>query len=140
MPFRWNPREHVALGQYVLKWLAIAVPAGAVVRSAVAGFLWALDKATQIRWSTDMASGVPWLLFLLPVAGIGIGLMYHAFGKAVEGGNKRRSRPESRLWTHEVAHEWHDAVDASGLRIVGRRWICGSHPVRRGNDPIAALD
>jgi H+/Cl- antiporter ClcA/PII-like signaling protein len=87
MPFRWNPREHVALGQYVLKWLLIGVPVGAVVGSAVAGFLWALDKATQIRWSTDTAMGIPWSLFLLPVAGIGIGLMYHLFGKAVEGGN-----------------------------------------------------
>ena len=87
MPFRWNPREHVALGQYVLKWLLIGVPVGAVVGSAVAGFLWALDKATQIRWSTDTPLGVPWLLFLLPVAGVGIGLMYHLFGKAVEGGN-----------------------------------------------------
>jgi H+/Cl- antiporter ClcA len=87
MPFRWNPREHVALGRYVLKWLLIAVPVGAIVGAAVAGFLWALEKATEIRWSTDTAMGLPWLLFLLPVAGIGVGLMYHLFGKSVEGGN-----------------------------------------------------
>src|SRR5258707_9945500 len=87
MPFRWNPREHLALGSYVLKWLLIAVPVGAIVGSAVALFLWALDKATRIRWSTDMGSGLPWLLFLLPVAGVGIGLLYHAIGKTVEGGS-----------------------------------------------------
>jgi H+/Cl- antiporter ClcA/PII-like signaling protein len=87
MPFRWNPREHVALGQYVLKWLLIAAPVGAVIGSVVAGFLWALDKVTQLRWATDTAFGLPWMLFLLPVAGIGIGLMYHLFGKSVEGGN-----------------------------------------------------
>jgi len=75
MPFRWNPREHLALGRYVLKWLLIAIPVGAVVGSAVAGFLWALDKATRIRQSTDNASGIPWLLYLLPVAGVGIGLL-----------------------------------------------------------------
>jgi H+/Cl- antiporter ClcA/PII-like signaling protein len=87
MPFRWNPREHVALGQYVLKWLLIAVPVGAVIGSAVALFLWSLDQVTRLRWRTDTAMGLPWLLFLLPVAGIGIGLMYHLLGKSVEGGN-----------------------------------------------------
>lgn len=87
MPFRWNPREHIALGRYVLKWLVIAVPVGALIGSAVAGFLWGLDKATHIRWSTETSVGLPWLLFLLPLAGIGIGWMYHLFGKSVEGGN-----------------------------------------------------
>jgi H+/Cl- antiporter ClcA len=87
MPFRWNPREHLALMLYALKWLAIAVPLGAVVGAVVAGFLWGLDKVTQIRWSTDNAAGIPWLLYLLPIAGIGIGLMYHLLGKSVEGGN-----------------------------------------------------
>jgi H+/Cl- antiporter ClcA/PII-like signaling protein len=87
MPFRWNPREHVALGQYVLKWLLIAAPVGAVIGSAVAGFLWLLEKATQLRWTTDTAFGLPWALYLLPIAGIGIGLMYYLFGKSVEGGN-----------------------------------------------------
>ena len=28
MPFRWNPREHLELGRYVLKWMLIAVPVG----------------------------------------------------------------------------------------------------------------
>jgi H+/Cl- antiporter ClcA len=87
MPFRWNPREHFALGRYVLKWLLIAIPVGAVVGACVAGFLWALEKATEIRWSTDTSIGLPWLLFLLPLAGIGVGLLYDLLGKSVEGGN-----------------------------------------------------
>jgi H+/Cl- antiporter ClcA len=87
MPFRWNPREHLALGQYVLKWLLIAAPVGAIIGSAVAAFLWGLDQATRLRWATDTSCGLPWLLFLLPIAGIGIGWMYHLFGKSVEGGN-----------------------------------------------------
>jgi H+/Cl- antiporter ClcA len=87
MPFHWNPKEHLALARYVLKWMLIAVPVGALIGLAVALFLWALEKATRIRWSTDTSLGLPWLLFLLPLAGIGIGLMYHRFGKSVEGGN-----------------------------------------------------
>jgi H+/Cl- antiporter ClcA/PII-like signaling protein len=87
MPFRWNPREHIALSQYVFKWLIIGAPVGVLVGCTVAGFLWSLEKATQIRWSTDTYIGVPWLLFLLPVGGVGVGLMYSLFGKSVEGGN-----------------------------------------------------
>lgn len=81
MPFRWNPREHLALGMYVVRWGIIAIPVGIIIGSAIAFFLWALDIATQTRFNH------PWLLFLLPLAGIGIGLLYHLFGKSVEAGN-----------------------------------------------------
>lgn len=81
MPFRWNPREHGALGLYFLKWLLIGIPVGAIIGSAVAVFLWSLDLATRTRWNH------PWLLFLLPIGGIGVGLLYYLFGKTVEGGN-----------------------------------------------------
>jgi H+/Cl- antiporter ClcA len=87
MPFRWNPREHLAMGLFAVKWLLIAAPVGAVIGTAVAGFLWALNLATHLRWATDMASGLPWLLFLLPVAGVGVGFLYQRLGKGVEGGN-----------------------------------------------------
>jgi H+/Cl- antiporter ClcA len=81
MPFHWNPREHVALLRHALKWLLIGAPTGAVVGSAVAAFLWLLARATITRWDH------PWLLWLLPVGGIGVGLLYHRFGKGIEGGN-----------------------------------------------------
>ena len=82
MPFRWNPREHLALARYAARWLLIGVPVGAVVGSAVAGFLWLLERATDARFAH------PWLLLLLlPVGGVGVGLLYHRFGKSVEGGN-----------------------------------------------------
>ena len=81
MPFRWNPREHLSLLLYVLKWAAIAAPVGAAIGSAVALFLWSLETATAYRHAH------PWLLFLLPVGGIAIGLMYHLLGKSVEAGN-----------------------------------------------------
>ncbi len=81
MPFRWNPKEQVALGRYAAKWVLIAAPTGAVVGSAVAGFLWLLERAIDVRFDH------PWLLLLLPVGGVGVGLLYHRFGKGVEGGN-----------------------------------------------------
>ncbi len=81
MAFRWNPREHLLLGLYVLKWLAIAGPLGVAIGSAVAIFLWALDKATTTRWEQ------PWLLYFLPLAGLAIGLLYRLVGRSVEGGN-----------------------------------------------------
>lgn len=81
MPFRWNPQEHLSLGAYVVKWLILGMPTGFIIGSAVALFLWALDWATQTRFN------FPWLLFLLPVAGIGVGGLYHLVGKSVEAGN-----------------------------------------------------
>ncbi len=81
MPFRWNPRDQLALLRYALKWVLIAVPVGAAIGSAVALFLWSLEGATDFRHHHT------WLLFLLPVGGVGIGLMYGAFGKSVAAGN-----------------------------------------------------
>jgi H+/Cl- antiporter ClcA len=81
MPIRWNPREHLSLGFYVIKWLLILLPVAGVIGSACALFLWSLDEVTRLRLEH------PWFLFLLPVAGLLIGALYHWFGKPVEGGN-----------------------------------------------------
>ena len=61
--------------------LLCLVPLGGAVGSACALFLWSLDAATATRFSQ------PWLLYLLPLAGLGVGLIYHHWGKAAEGGN-----------------------------------------------------
>lgn len=81
MSYRWELREHVRLATFVLKWLAIGVPLGMAVGSAVAFFLWSLDQVTQLHWEH------PWLLFCLPLAGLGSGLIYHRWGRESEGGN-----------------------------------------------------
>lgn len=78
---RWNLREQWALCRYLVKWLAIAAVLGTVVGSAVAFFLWSLERATQARFAH------PSLLFFLPLGGLAIGLIYHYFGKSVESGN-----------------------------------------------------
>ena len=73
--------EHRSVGAFLLKWLLIGIPTGALVGSAVALFLGSLDRATETQWRH------PWLLFLLPLAGVGIAWMYQALGKSVEAGN-----------------------------------------------------
>ena len=65
----------------MFKWLAICVPSGVVVGSAVALFLWLLDRVTELHWHN------PWLLYLLPLAGLTSGYLYHRFGQSTEAGN-----------------------------------------------------
>lgn len=81
MPLFANKHEPLKLGRYLLKWLAIAVALGVMVGSAVALFLWLLNLATVTR------EAHPWLLYLLPLAGLAIGLIYQTIGKSVEAGN-----------------------------------------------------
>jgi len=64
-----------------LKTMLMVIPLGILVGTAVAFFLWSLDIVTQTRFEH------PWLLYLLPLAGVLIGYIYHRWGKAVEGGN-----------------------------------------------------
>lgn len=65
---------------YVLKWLALTVPVAAAIGSACALFLWSLELATQTRFDQ------PWLLFLLPLAGAVINVLYSRLGGNAEGG------------------------------------------------------
>ncbi|MCW8129924.1 MAG: voltage-gated chloride channel family protein [Planctomycetota bacterium] len=81
MPIRWNPRDQLSLAAYTLKWFVLAAPVSAAIGSAVAFFLWSLDRMTATRFEH------PWLLYLLPVAGAAIGTIYHLIGKPAEGGN-----------------------------------------------------
>jgi H+/Cl- antiporter ClcA len=81
MPIRWDYREHLQLAGFVLKWLAICLPLGAVVGSAVAFFLWSLDEVTRLQWEH------PWLLYLLPLAGAFVGAIYQLWGGKSDRGN-----------------------------------------------------
>ncbi|MDF0491372.1 DUF190 domain-containing protein [Sphingomonas sp. H39-1-10] len=65
----------------VARWTIVLVPMAIAVGSLCAAFLWSLDVATRTRFAH------PWLLFLLPVGGFAIGMLYHWMGKSVEGGN-----------------------------------------------------
>ncbi|MBB3381522.1 MULTISPECIES: voltage-gated chloride channel family protein [unclassified Rhizobium] len=63
------------------KWIVLVVPMAVVVGSLCALFLWSLDKATAARFDH------PWLIFLMPVAGFLMVLVYQRFGRGSEGGN-----------------------------------------------------
>jgi H+/Cl- antiporter ClcA/PII-like signaling protein len=65
----------------VARWTVMLVPMAIAVGSLCAAFLWSLDVATRTRFAH------PWLLFLLPLGGFVIGLLYHRMGKSVEAGN-----------------------------------------------------
>jgi len=68
---------------YVFRWLLMAGAVGALVGSASAFFLVALEFATDFR--EDNTS----IILLLPLAGLFIGLTYYYWGKDVESGNNR---------------------------------------------------
>jgi len=65
----------------ILRWLMIIVPIAGTVGSVVALFLWLLDLGTVTRGNH------PWLLYLLPVAGLVIIFIYRVAGKNAEAGN-----------------------------------------------------
>lgn len=71
--------KQIPLGR--LKLLLVLGFLAACVGSASAFFLWALDKVTLERF------GKPWLLYLLPLAGFCVGLLYQLYGKSAAGGN-----------------------------------------------------
>jgi len=81
MSFHWDPREQARIARYLLKWTCLASLIGVLAGSASAGFLVSLEYATDTRIEH------PWLLYLLPLAGLLIGLLYRWLGKDCEGGN-----------------------------------------------------
>ncbi|MFT4092052.1 MAG: voltage-gated chloride channel family protein [Niabella sp.] len=73
--------EHFFIVSYLFRWTCLAIPVSLTVGSLVALFLWLLDRAMHLRFNN------PWLLFLLPLAGILIYFLYKISGKNAEGGN-----------------------------------------------------
>ncbi len=77
--FNWE--EHWANLRHLLLSTGLAVPVALLAGTASAGFLWALEQVTRLRWEHG------WLLFLLPLAGLAVGLLYHFAGGRAEAGN-----------------------------------------------------
>lgn len=74
-------REPVRIFGQLLRWSVLVIPVGILAGSASALFLWALDRATDLRWAHG------WLLYLLPVLGAVIGWLYQRHGKNAAAGN-----------------------------------------------------
>ena len=73
--------EHFFIVSHLFRWTLLVIPVAITVGSLVALFLWLLDAAIHFRWNN------PWLLFLLPLAGILIWLLYKYLGKNSDKGN-----------------------------------------------------
>ena len=73
-----NSKKNILL---TFKWIFICVLIGIFSGSASAFFLVSLEWVTQFRESHN------WILWLLPMGGLSIGLIYHYLGKEVVKGN-----------------------------------------------------
>ena len=78
---RIHVREQIALLASLFKWCALGGVVGVLAGAASAAFLVGLE------WATGTREATPWLLWLLPLAGVAIGFVYARFGRDVEGGN-----------------------------------------------------
>ena len=76
-------QEKYFLVLFTLKWLFIASIIGFLAGSLSALFLWSLKEVTHIREANL------WIIWLLPIAGLIIGLSYHYLGKSVVKGNNQ---------------------------------------------------
>jgi H+/Cl- antiporter ClcA len=74
-------KKHFAVFKHLLRWTVIILPVAFVIGSMVALFLWLLTWAIHFRFAH------PWLLYLLPVAGMLIYFAYKYYGKNSEKGN-----------------------------------------------------
>lgn len=72
---------HLSTLKYVLRWSFITIPVSVAIGSMVALFLWLLNWAIHYRFAHT------WLLYLLPVAGVGIHFLYKLYGASAERGN-----------------------------------------------------
>lgn len=73
--------EHYLILKQLLRWTVLVIPVAIVIGSLVAFFLWLLGWAIHYRFAH------PWLLFLLPFAGVLIHFMYQFTGRSAEKGN-----------------------------------------------------
>jgi H+/Cl- antiporter ClcA len=65
----------------LVRWFLLTAPLAITVGSIVAFFLWALKRSIHYRFEH------PWLLYLLPLAGVAIHFIYQFIGKHAEKGN-----------------------------------------------------
>lgn len=97
---RFRRPEQLELLPYIGKWLVLACLVAFLAGTASAFFLFALDHATNWRETHR------WAIWLLPIAGFAVGLVYHLMGKTVDAGNNL------------IIDEIHDPKKVVPLRMV----------------------
>ena len=79
--FHLHPGDFVAVLRLIAKWTVLGGIVGVLAGTASAIFL------TSLAWATQTRLAYPWLLWLLPLAGLLMGWTYHRFGGAAAQGN-----------------------------------------------------
>lgn len=74
-------RNQAAITWYLVRWIALGAASGVLAGVASFVFLEGLDRITDYRVEHG------WLIWLLPVGGLSIGLLYRAFGGRAGRGN-----------------------------------------------------
>ncbi len=73
--------KQLDVGRLVAAWVGFGLAIGVICGAGSALFLWLLEQATTLRGQHE------WLVFLLPVAGLGMGWVYERYGQTVAAGN-----------------------------------------------------
>lgn len=82
-PGRHAPAGLVSYLSSPVFWTLLALMVGVLAGLAAAGFLWALDRVTQVYTQQPWS----WLL-ALPVVGFAVGWLYHQYGGRANGGTE----------------------------------------------------
>lgn len=79
---KWeDTQSYFGLISFFIKWVVLGAIIGVLTGSASAFFLKSLHAVTEYRMAH------PWILFLLPLAGAGVSLLYKKYGKNSGRGN-----------------------------------------------------
>ncbi|SFE53909.1 H+/Cl-antiporter ClcA [Chitinophaga sp. CF118] len=81
MKFIRQSFEQFTIAYQLIRWTIILIPLSLIVGTLVALFLWLLEYVTEYRYDHE------WLLYFLPLAGVGIYFIYKEFGGKSEAGN-----------------------------------------------------
>lgn len=74
-------RRQAHIVEHLVRWIVLGALVGVLAGLSSAAFIEALN------WATDTRLAHGWLLYLLPAAGLAIGLVYHHLGGRSAGGN-----------------------------------------------------
>lgn len=79
----FSRNEQIVFLSFLAKWSLISLLIGLLAGSASAFFL------VSLEWATNYREANTWIIFLLPLAGLLIGWIYHQYGQDVLKGNNQ---------------------------------------------------